>query len=402
MNRTKVIFFIVLSLNMILFIGCSDESNPANEAPDQPFSAPENLNDGWTTQSLTDAGFDADIMESLINGVLANDNHFIHGIVIAKDNNLVFEKYFSGDEVELDEQVAGSGQLKYTSKVFDNKTEHFTGSANKSFISALVGIAIDKGYIGGTNDKLFSYFPDYSNLNNAAKDQVSLLHMLTMTSGFPWDDGSYPIYDPRNDEYQMLFNNNMVEFMLSRNLENQAGSNFHYNSGTTFLLAEIVQRSSGTMLDQFADLHLFNPLGINSVRWTQSNNNHSDIFYAGLYISPRDMAKFGQLILQKGMWNNNRIISESWINESVFHSINFPSGHPPMPGDINGYGYQWWLGQFTEGDIDVYCAAGWGGQFIFIMPEVNMVVVFTSGDYAGMNYSYHFSMVNDFILPAVL
>ncbi len=400
--RKLIIIFIYLIITLFL-VDCSNDNPPTypdDTSVGYTYIVPEQTSDGWGTASLSDVGMDQTVIVNLMND-LQNRKHFIHSIVVVKNGKLVFEEYFSGNDVELDEQIAGSGKLNYTHKNFDRNTLHFQASDWKSFISALIGIAIDKRFIKGTSEKMFSFFPDYSDLNNNEKDKITIEHMLTMTSGLPWDDGSYPIYDPRNDEYQLLFNENPIRFILEKPVVTSPGTDFHYNSGTTFLLSEIVKKSSGKSLDEFAKQYLFTPLGITSYRWSKSRNIYNNIYAGGLYLRPRDMAKFGQLFLQEGMWNANRIVSDQWIKESSNESIHFPSDHPPMPNLINSYGYQWWLGRFTNG-TEFYCAAGWGGQFIMVLPGVNTVVVFTAGDYEGNNFQLQFDTVNYFILPAIL
>lgn len=407
-RKHKMIQVKKLSINFICLVfsiflwSCSTDNSPTspdNTSDGYIYSVPEQVNDGWETGSLTEVGMDQKKITGLMIDLI-NRNHYLHSIVIVKNGKLVFEEYFSGKDVELDEQIPGSGSLKYTSKNFDRNTLHFLGSANKSFWSAMIGIGIDKGFIESIDEKMFSFFPEYEELNNTEKDKITIAHMLTMTSGLPWDDGSYPIYDPRNDEYQMLFNEDPVRFILEKTLVNSPGTHFHYNSGTSFLLSEIIKKSSGKSLEEFADQFLFNPLGITSYRWSNSRNIHNSIYAAGLYLRPRDMAKLGQLFLQGGMWNSNRIVSEQWTLESSEESIHFPSEHPPMPHFISGYGYQWWLGKFLGG-TEVYCAAGWGGQFIMVVPDVNLTVVFTSGDYEGNDFNEHFDIVNNYILQAI-
>ena len=398
----KLSIILLYLITPILIINCINDNlstNPEVISEGYNYSVPIETDDGWESASLSDVGIDPTMITNLMDELL-NREHFIHSIVIVMNRKLVFEEYFNGNDVELDEQVAGSGVLKYTSKNFNRNTLHFLGSANKSFWSALIGIGIDKGFIKGTDEKMFSFFPDYEDLSNTEKDKITIAHMLTMTSGLPWDDGSYPIYDPRNDEYQMLFNEDPVRFILEKPIATSPGTYFHYNSGTTYLLSEIIKRSSGKSLKEFVDQFLFTPMGITSYRWVSSRNTHNTIFAAGLYLRPRDMAKFGQLFLDKGLWDANRIVSEQWTLESSGESIHFPTEHPPMPNLITGYGYLWWVGKFSN-VTNVYCAAGWGGQFIMVLPDVNMTIVFTSGDYESNNFNEQFDIVNDFILPAI-
>ncbi len=378
--------------------GCGNDKNPSKSEPGYVYRIPKLVDGDWDVASLADAGIDPEPLVLFMKGLLEAGDHHFHCILIVKDGQLVFEEYFSGDDVELDEQVPNSGKLTYTYKDFDRNTLHFQGSAVKSFISAWVGIAIDKGFIAGTNQTLFSFFPEYSHLADGAKSNITIGQMLTMTSGLPWDDDSYPIYDPRNDEYQMVFNEDPIGYVLQTPLFALPGRIFEYNSGTTYLLGQIVKRSSGMSLTDFTEGYLFGPLGIQSSRWASSRHNEGEISTTGLYLRPRDMARFGQLYLQEGMWGESRIIPKDWVTDSTMEYVHFSGSELPF---TTGYGYQWWLGSFSSGPTRTYIAAGWGGQLIFVLPEINMVVVLTGGDYELNNFVVPFSLVNDVILPAV-
>jgi CubicO group peptidase (beta-lactamase class C family) len=163
-----------------------------------------------------------------------------------------------------------------------------------------------------------------------------------------------------------------------------------------------VRVASGETLVEFADQNLFTPLGITSFDWIGFPlAPHIAVASSTLYLRPRDMAKVGQLYLQGGEWDGNRIISEEWIAESTAESIQIQSSQNPIPGLINGYGYQWWRGTFANGDTDTYFAAGWGGQFIYVLPLLDMVIALTGGHFDG-NYQGFYSLINDQKLAATL
>jgi CubicO group peptidase (beta-lactamase class C family) len=182
----------------------------------------------------------------------------------------------------------------------------------------------------------------------------------------------------------------------------QPGAEFHYNSGDTNLLGEIVRRVSGsnTLLD-FAEEHLFDPLGIDDYQWTRFGSAPQVTFASGgASLRPRDMAKLGALYLDGGLWNGSRILSQEWIDESVEMSIPLVGNHRTL----YGYGYNWWLGRspFRGGEVDYFRAAGWGGQDVFVYPELELVVVFTAGGYdqtAPLNVN---DIIEDYIFAAIL
>ncbi len=246
---------------------------------------------------------------------------------------------------------------------------------------------------------MLSFYPEHSDLNGTQKAGITLQHMLTMSSGIPWDE-SVPYDDPRNSLNQQFYSEDPVRYLLEQPLTAPPGTTFIYNSGTTNVLGDIVRVASGQTLVEFAKQRLFTPLGIASYDWIGFPlAPHIAVASSTLYLRPRDMAKIGQLYLQGGVWNGDQIISEEWIAESTSEHIRVPSSSSPIPGLINGYGYQWWRGTFSNGGTETYFAAGWGGQFIFVLPDLDMVVVLTGGQFEG-DYQGFYDLVNDYVLAA--
>jgi CubicO group peptidase (beta-lactamase class C family) len=383
----------------IFFIRCGDKKSPTSPEPLYTYKVPVQSDDGLTAASLSEVGMAVQPISDCMNDLLSQTNHRIHSILIVKNGKLVFEEYFSGQDLD----ITGL-ELKYVTKTFDRNTLHFQASVTKSVTSALFGMAMDKNLINSVDDPLFSYLPEYADLKTAEKDKITLAHALAMASGIPWDESSYPYTDSRNDVRAMLDSNDPIRFILSKNLVASPGTRFIYNSGTTNILGDIVRRKSGMLLTEFAKQHLFTPLGISDFLWVRFPKVNALTFASGgLYLRPRDMAKFGMLYLQEGLWNGNRIISAEWVNASIKESIRIPSS----PGAIvlieKAYGYQWWLGTGSSKNVEVYSANGWGGQHIFVIPALQMVIVFTSGGYEDSTIHQRVSdIVNDFILSAVL
>jgi CubicO group peptidase (beta-lactamase class C family) len=328
---------------------------------------------------------------------LARQNIYnIHSLLVVKDGKLVLETYYPGDDISL------SDTALFTRKDFDRDTPHCLASATKSVTSILFGIALDQGKITGVDEKMFASFPEYAELSDGGKEEITLRQMLTMSSGIPWDE-SYPYTDARNDLGNMLlFSPDPVRYVLAKQLTHQPGEMFVYNSGTTNLLGEIVRRKTGTALAEYARDNLFAPLGITSSEWPSfPKSPQMAVASSLLYLKPRDMAKIGQLYLQQGSWNGKQIVSSRWVKESTAISV-----VPQPPWDFGpsfentGYGYLWWRGKFANGDTDTAFAAGWGGQFIFIMPKINTVVVTTGENYTN-GYSDVFNMINRYILGSV-
>jgi CubicO group peptidase (beta-lactamase class C family) len=386
-NCLSAIAFLVGMVYLVInFAACNQH--------DYSYQIPEQVDDGWVTASLDDVGINEKQITDSMNQLLRSDNNPLHSIVIVKDGKLVLEEYFSGEDLSIE------GGLHFEKKDFNRNTVHCLASVSKSVTSILLGIAIDQGHINNVQEKMFSFFPEYSELNDTDKAKITLQHLLVMSSGITWDE-SYPYDDSRNDLAQMISSSDPVEYVLKKTVVASPGERFIYNSGTTNILGEVIRRSTGLSLADYAERYLFRPLEITPWEWvTFPGAPETAIASSLLYLRPRDMAKLGQLYLQNGIWNGKQIVSESWVSESLKKSIDVPPDKTVISGFNTSYGYQWWRDTFSNGNIDTCYAAGYGGQFIFILPEKEMVVVFTAGRFQG-GYEGFVTMINDHILTAI-
>jgi hypothetical protein len=213
---------------------------------------------------------------------------------------------------------------------------------------------------------------------------MTLDNLLTMSGGFEWQGGM--LESPSLD--QLASSGDWVQFMLGLPLSDPPGSRFVYNSGGSHLLSAIVQQTTGMMSEKFAAANLFAPLGITAWAWNSDPNMISTGGW-GLWLAPRDMAKFGYLYLHGGAWDSQQVVPAEWVADSTRAHIT--AGSQWLSDD---YGYQWWIDQ--EG---YYMALGYGGQYIIVMPERDMVVTFTSG-LSVNDYFVPEELFNSFILPA--
>lgn len=361
------------------------------------YQVPEQTDDGWQTASLADVGMDTEQMAAFMNALAEYPDHWVHSVLVVKDGKLVFEEYFPGADLDLSN--LGDGPA-LASRDFDRETLHAVASDSKSVTSILLGIAIDEGLVKGTEETMFSYFPDYAHLSDATKGQITLAHMLAMTSGLPWTE-AYAYDDPRNDLAAMVFSDDPVAYALDRPAVAAPGATFIYDSGTANLLGEIIRRASGMTLADYAEQRLFAPLGIDAYEWYPfPHAPEMTVASSTLYLCPRDMAKIGQMALDGGVWRGTRIVSEAWLAQSTQEAIGMVAAESPIPPLNPAYGYLWWLGAFATGDTETFFAAGWGGQFIFVLPEPEMVVVFTAGGYEDRDYDALVQIMNGYILPA--
>jgi CubicO group peptidase (beta-lactamase class C family) len=365
-------------MTMALSKGNADAQTPATGAPLERRSTPEKINDGWETASPESIGMESASVNALIGLVKGGSYKNIHSVLVVKDGKLVVEEYFAGrDQADKDQD-------------YGRDTLHTQQSVTKSVNSILVGIAIDQHLIHGVDEKASTFFPEFAdNFTAPGKEALQLKHFLSMTGGFAWTESGVPYTDPRNDANVMNRNAAPLRFVLEKPLAVRPGKKFLYDSGLSVALGDIVRRASGLDTEVFAERHLFHPLGITQWFWARlpDGSLHTG---GGLWLRPRDMAKIGFLYLNHGRWQGQQIVSEDWIRESTRQQAPY-----------FGYGYQWWLRTFRGRDhaIEAYCAQGLGGQFIMVIPEMNLVSAFTSWN-VGPLTEQPFDMMQRYILPA--
>jgi CubicO group peptidase (beta-lactamase class C family) len=285
---------------------------------------------------------DSELLAKMVEYIQENDLS-IHSVLVVRNGYMVAEVYFYP---------------------FRPDSIHWIASCTKSFTSALVGIAIEQGYIAGVDQPILDFFPDRNVANvDADKERMTLEHVLTMSSGLRCQD-SYS-YDWRGLD-EMRASEDWVRHMLDLPMAEPPGTRFEYCNGGSYLLAAILQETTGETALDYARQHLFGPLGITQVEWPSSPQG-VNLGWGEMQLRPRDMAKIGYLYLNGGFWDGSQVIPAGWVAASVGKHIEAERG-------LN-YGYQWWI----YPSLDAYTARGLGGQYIFVVPDLDMVVVFTSG-----------------------
>ena len=342
------ILFAISSFTLIFLNSCKkEELKPSNH---YIYQKPELKNDGWEVSSLSDVGMDISAIEEIAENVKNGRYKGIHSMLIVKNGFLVFEEYFQNYQ--------------------DDDLQHIM-SITKSISSTLIGIAIDRGFISGVVDSVLTYFPQYT-ITDPEKKQIKLEHILTLTTGLEWDEKTYPYSDPRNTEYQMVQEEDWMEFVLQRPLRDNPGEVYNYNTGAVHLLSAVIKESSDLFANEFAEQYLFEPLGISEYHWNTDNKGYpcTGATLGGLKMRARDIAKYGFLFLNEGKWHSIQVIPEYWIEESIKPRI--------MIGQNMQHGYLWRLGQFDVygKTVDHFYTTGFGGQTLFISPDLDLMIVF--------------------------
>lgn len=332
-QRVYTIFTLLLFLGCIL--SCNKEEAPAHF----PYAAPNNIDDQLLFEAVEKAEAD--------RGILS--------LIVYRNNDIIVESYFG---------AGGADSL------------HRTKSVTKSVTSILVGMAIDQGHINSIDETVGDYLSDYLTPEDTLVASVSIRQLLSMTGGFDWNE----LTDP-----EWIYWNNWVRsedhfiYALHVPIIHTPGTYFSYCTTGCQILSGIFTRATGLTLKAFAEEFLFQPLGIEGDRpW---GTDHQGFNYGGvtLQLKARDMLKIGQLFLDNGTFNDQRVLSESWISASTSAQV---ENHNSMYFS-NHYGFYWWLGE--QHGVQYYFANGYGGQFICIFPELNLLVIAQS----ELNNDYH-------------
>ncbi len=333
------------------------------------YSQPTELEDGWKTSNLKSQNIDTTRIYQLFSQLKDGKNK-LHSVLLVKNNQIIIEEYFNGHSV--------------------NK-QHDLRSVTKSIRSILLGIAVDKRLIDTIDDPISKYLKSKVPEKNLGKtkDEITIRHLITMSTGLDCND-----WDKKSEgqEDKVYRKKDWVQYTLDLPMVNEPGTVSNYCSMGVLLLAEILSEASGMSIDEFAEKHLFEPLGISNVSWGHTSNK--DVIPSGkrLYMTSRDMAKIGQLILNNGKWNGTQVVSEKWIKESTTPKTKIAG---------MDYGYLWWNIPFKqEEEIMVSkVATGNGGQYIMVLPELDMIAVFTGGAYNSQEDKLPFAIMKDVFLP---
>jgi CubicO group peptidase (beta-lactamase class C family) len=378
---------VVLVLSIwLLCAGCKNSTGPSDssEPPEEyVYTQPSETGDGWETASLVDTGFDVSRLVSLMNAVRNGTYDALHGLLIVRQGKLVFEEYFPG-------YASSGGRQEGAWIEYDRDTKHECQSATKSFRSAALGIAINQGFIDSVDEPVLSFFPELADLNTGEKSQITLWHLLTMSSGLDWPETQLPYPDSRNPLWQLYQRprQQWPRFIFDRPMAAPPGTVWNYSSGLTFLIKEILDRTTGTSAVDFVDTQLFQKM---------ESSPQNGFPYVD-FVLPRDMAKFGFVFLNDGRWKDTQIVSQSWIEQSTSSYFIAP-WQAPYDG---GYGFLWWIKTFQIGSETAhsYFAHGHGGQSIWVFKELDLVVVFTAG-YFGRS-APDMEWLTQYVLPTFM
>jgi CubicO group peptidase (beta-lactamase class C family) len=302
--------------------------------------------DQWNISTPEAQGMDSSILAKTLKQLPGSN---IHSMVLVRNGYLVAEAYNADTQPDKAQDIL---------------------SATKSITSALTGIAIQDGKLKGTSHKLSEFFPQLVG-NAPDKSAITIDNLLTMTSGLKWDN------EGEKSSNEMVDSEDWVKYVLGQPVVGKPGKDFMYSNGNAHVMSAILQKVTNMPTSKYAEQKIFEPLGIHDVEWYQDPQN-IDIGAFSVHMKARDMAKIGFLYLHDGQWNNKEVIPAKWVEATLKKHDDAEYAD----GSIGSYGYFWWLKNMvvdgTDKRINMFYAAGSGGQRIYVLPEQNMVAVFTS------------------------
>ncbi len=390
MTKHLIVCLFVFSHSFI----CSAQAvNAIREQAGIKYAKPEELDDGIRTATLNNVGINENVIRTLEDSIITGVYPNIHSVLILRYNKLAYERYFPGTDV-----IRGKGFIGFVEHHRDSL--HDIRSVNKSVVGAAVMIAIGQGKIKDTHQRVFDFFPEYAKYDTGMKRDITIQHLLNMSAGFEWDE-DIPYSDTLNSERRMNYSPDAINFVLGRQMVNIPGTTFKYNGGCTQLLAAIIERTTGMQVDAFTYEYLFKPIGITQYTWVAIKDGKPSAA-SGLRLRSRDLAKFGLLFLNGGVWNSEQIIPSQLVAQTLRSQISTPYSDSTYH---TGYSNQFWLPtEIIEGkEVSWIQCQGNGGQIVVIDKKNDLVLVITAGNYDRSDLrKSSWDIYFDFVYPALV
>ncbi|WP_407534682.1 serine hydrolase domain-containing protein [Elizabethkingia miricola] len=325
------------------------------------------------------------LLDQMSTAINLSEYSGINSVIIAKKADVLYERYFNG---------------------YTRDSLHDSRSSFKSITSLLIGIAIDKGFIKSVNQKVYEFFPGNKILKtDVLKSKITIKDLLEMRSGIDCEE----FYETKICEDDMSLSRDWVEFSLNRPMKTNPGELWSYTSVNPMICSGILTNATGMSVVEFAKKYLFDPLGIQNYKWTIDPAGNA-MTAGSFYILPKDMLKIGLLVKNNGKWKNRQIVSEKWIHQSTECDIVIPEFSfmkssrskigIPQP---TYYGFYWYKELLKTNDVaeNLLFASGNGGQYIFIVKDLDLTVVFTQSNYGSYKAKQAFEIMAKYIIPAV-
>lgn len=352
--------------------------------------------EAWPRGEPADVGLDVAPLADLAAEVADGDYGYVDRLLLVADGQIVFDERYDQDYVEISRGQSGPlgcgtdacdtpedvHDFNYLHSdrhpFYEGREVHTLQSVTKSVTSTLIGIAIQRGEIPGVKTPVFELLSDYdlSGLDPRVRD-ATLEDLLTMRLGIEWHENDRPL-DDTNTTLQLEKSDNWVAFTLAQPADSDPGAKWSYNSGGSHLMSAIILQATGLTTAEYAEEHLFRPLGIQDYHWKTDPQGLPDT-EGGLYLAAEDLARVGVLYLQDGVWEGERLLPEGWVAAATARQVDDIA--PNNPNWNWGYGYQWW--RLDASGLDVWAGLGFGGQNLIVIPDRGLVGVINSWNVFG-------------------
>lgn len=313
----------------------------------------------WSTLPPEAVSLSASVLGELEDDVDAGLYGTVSSLLILRSGTLVYERYWGP---------------------WGPSDTHPVYSVTKSVSSLAFGIAHGDGDIPTLDTPLLDIVPFAPPLpEQAAKEAITLRHVLQMRTGLEWDELSTNYQNGENPTVDLVASSDWVRHVLELPMAGEAGGAFTYNSGVSLLMAAVVDETTGQSLEAFTAERIFDPLEIDDWAWSAGPGGLTNSGW-GLELRPRDMAAIGELVRLDGQWEGSTIVASEWLDDSRAPGTRFTDG--------TGYGYQWWLPEADGGGgADPMAAWGYGNQYIVVLPSIDVVMVSTAENYAESGWT---------------
>jgi CubicO group peptidase (beta-lactamase class C family) len=338
----------------------------------------------WTTVAPAEVGLDAGTLAALDAEITSGAFGPVDGMLVVGRGRIAYERSYPRDyDALIGERARHPGTLSLHDPAGPNNylntwwypyyhrgELHTLQSITKTVVSITIGVALARGDFPDLDTPILRYFDEGKVAHlDARKRRITIRHLLTMTAGLEWHE-DLPFTDPANSANAMEASFDWAQYTIDRPMQHEPGTVFHYSSGAAQLLGHVFQRATGADVEEYAARYLFAPLGIDRFHWKRTPTGQADC-EGGLYLRARDLAKLGLLFARNGAWEGRQLVTPEWVKASVA-----PAATASAASGVK-YGYLWWLFPYADGSRFAWCALGWGGQTLVVVPERDVVAVFT-------------------------
>jgi CubicO group peptidase (beta-lactamase class C family) len=346
----------------------------------------------WHTITALDAGIVPDLADRIDAAQRNGELPGLHGLVVARRGRLALERYYTGPDESWGRPLG--------TVAFGAETRHDLRSVTKGIVGLLYGMALVDGRVPGLDAVLVDQFPEYPELAvDPTRRRLTLAHVLSMTLGLEWNEDP-PYTSAANSAFAMELAPDRYRFVLGRPIAGAPGQRWSYNGGATTLLGRLIARGVGLALSDYAEATLFAPLGITAFDWIKGRDGTPSAS-SGLRLTPRDLARIGQLIIQRGRWDDRPVVPGSWLEASFRPAVTID--------EHTRYGWHWYLGEVPVtarpgSRMEPWIGAfGTGGQRLYVAPGLDMVVAITAGNYHRPDLRpMPLTLWRDIVLPSLI